>query len=58
MRVDALKQILRHTSVTTTEFYAQFDDEKLAGEIGKVKPIGESEIPNIDLLEEVLDKDA
>jgi hypothetical protein len=59
MPVYALKQIMGHSSVITTEVYAKFDEENLLKEIDKVTPIGDADSVDVDILEDVLaDEDA
>ena len=55
--VYAVKQILGHSSVSTTEIYSQFDENILMDEITKVRPIGESESIDEKTLEDVLSDD-
>jgi integrase len=57
MPVYALKQIMGHSSVTTTEVYAKFDEDNLLKEIDKVTPIGDADSVDVDILEDVLADD-
>jgi len=57
MPVYALKQIMGHSSVTTTEVYAKFDEENLLKEIDKVSPIGNADSVDVEILEDVLADD-